>query len=114
MTKLVTQQDARDALDSLDDFARMDCGVDAVGPRGVLERFIEQAGVQKDEPIPPMVGPAFTGYGDLNGLLNDLEALKQEATLRGNDLRADDLTRAQAQAAAGAYAYCQLRLQQQP
>lgn len=113
MTTFVTQQGAREALDSLDDFARMDCGVDAIGPRGVLERFIEQAGALENQAIPPMVGSAFTGYGDLNGLLNDLEALKQQATLRGNDLQADDLTRAQAQAAAGAYAYCQLRLQRQ-
>lgn len=29
-----------EALDSLDDCARMDVGVDAVGPRGVLERGI--------------------------------------------------------------------------
>lgn len=113
MTLLVTQQDAREALDSLDDFARMDCGVDAIGPRGVLERFIEQVGALEDQAIPPMIGPAVTGYGNLNELLNDLEALKQQATLRGNDLQADDLTRAQAQAAAGAYAYCQLRLQRQ-
>lgn len=32
---------AREALDSLDDYARMDTGVDAFGPRGVLERFID-------------------------------------------------------------------------
>jgi len=35
--------DAREALDSMDDFARMDVGVDAHGPRGVLERFIANA-----------------------------------------------------------------------
>ena len=34
---------AREALDSLDDCARMDVGVDAHGPRGVLERFIADA-----------------------------------------------------------------------
>ena len=38
----VTIEQAREALDSLDDFARMDNGVDAHGPRGVLERFIAQ------------------------------------------------------------------------
>lgn len=31
---------AREALDSMDDFARMSCGVDAIGPRKVLEDFI--------------------------------------------------------------------------
>ena len=35
--------DAREALDSMDDFARMDVGVDAHGPRGVLDRFIAAA-----------------------------------------------------------------------
>lgn len=33
---------AREALDSLDDYARMNTGVDAIGPRGVLERFISE------------------------------------------------------------------------
>jgi len=33
-------QDALEALDALDGYARMDAGVDAFGPRGVLERFI--------------------------------------------------------------------------
>jgi hypothetical protein len=33
-------QQAREALDNLDDYARMDTGVDAIGPRGVLETFI--------------------------------------------------------------------------
>lgn len=31
---------AKEALDNLDDYARMDVGVDAMGPRGVLEKFI--------------------------------------------------------------------------
>lgn len=35
--------DAREALDSMDDFARMEVGVDARGPRGVLDRFIAAA-----------------------------------------------------------------------
>lgn len=39
----ITKDAAREALDSMDDFARMDAGVDASGPRGVLERFIAQA-----------------------------------------------------------------------
>ncbi|KVP96921.1 hypothetical protein WJ97_13955 [Burkholderia ubonensis] len=39
----ITKDAAREALDSMDDFARMDAGVDAKGPRGVLEQFIAQA-----------------------------------------------------------------------
>lgn len=38
----VTVDQAAEALDSMDDFARM-ANVDAIGPRGVLERFIAQA-----------------------------------------------------------------------
>lgn len=33
---------AREALDNMDDYARMSAGVDAIGPRGVLERFISE------------------------------------------------------------------------
>lgn len=38
-----TPEQARAALDSLDDFARMEIGVDAIGARGMLERFINHA-----------------------------------------------------------------------
>lgn len=34
---------AREALDNMDDYARMNTGVDAIGPRSVLERFISEA-----------------------------------------------------------------------
>lgn len=37
----VTADQASEALDALDDFARM-ANIDAMGPRGVLERFIQQ------------------------------------------------------------------------
>ena len=40
--KLVTVEHAREALESMDDYARMDVGVDASGPREVLERFIAE------------------------------------------------------------------------
>lgn len=40
--KLVTIEQAREALDDMDDYARMDAGVDAKGPREVLERFIAE------------------------------------------------------------------------
>lgn len=36
----VTVEQAREALDDMDDYARMSIGVDAKGPREVLERFI--------------------------------------------------------------------------
>jgi hypothetical protein len=36
----VTAEQALEALDSLDDYARMDTGVDAIGPREVLQKFI--------------------------------------------------------------------------
>ena len=35
-----TPEQALEALDSLDDYARMDTGVDAIGPREVLQKFI--------------------------------------------------------------------------
>jgi hypothetical protein len=38
-----TAEQARKALDDMDDYARMETGVDAIGPRKVLEAFIEQA-----------------------------------------------------------------------
>lgn len=38
----VTKKQAMKALDNLDDYARMDVGVNAYGPRGVLEQFIRQ------------------------------------------------------------------------
>ena len=43
--------DAREALDSMDDFARMEVGVDARGPRGVLDRFIAAAKDSKIEAL---------------------------------------------------------------
>lgn len=38
----ITHADASKALDDMDDYARMEMGVDAYGPRGVLERYIAQ------------------------------------------------------------------------
>lgn len=40
--EMISDQSAREALDALDDYARMDTGVDAMGPRGVLEKYIAQ------------------------------------------------------------------------
>lgn len=39
---LVSHEEAAKALDSLDDYARMPLGVDAVGPRELLEKYIKQ------------------------------------------------------------------------
>lgn len=40
--KPVTVERAREALEDMDDYARMDAGVDAQGPRETLERFIAE------------------------------------------------------------------------
>lgn len=40
---LVSEEQAIEALESMDDFARMDSGVDARGARELLRRFITQA-----------------------------------------------------------------------
>lgn len=45
----VTCELAAEALDSMDDFARMDFGVDPFGPRGVLERFISEVRQERKE-----------------------------------------------------------------
>lgn len=48
----ITIEQAKTALDNLDDYARMDVGVNAMGPRGVLKRFIEEAAsVDAQEPV---------------------------------------------------------------
>ena len=38
----ITAKQAREALDNMDDYARMDAGVDAIGPRKVLEDYITE------------------------------------------------------------------------
>lgn len=48
----VTIEQARAALDSMDDFARMKTGVDAMGPRRTLEVFIAQAEAAPAAPAP--------------------------------------------------------------
>jgi hypothetical protein len=54
--------------------------------------------------------PKYTGYGDHNELLNELEDLKLSANLRANDLLRDSDFRIRSQATADAYDYCQQRL----
>jgi hypothetical protein len=49
-----SKQQALEALDSMDDFARMTLGVDAAGPREVLRRYIESTAAEKS----PSPGPA--------------------------------------------------------
>ena len=48
---MITKTQALEALDSLDDFARMTIGVDAHGPRGTLKRFIEEQAAPPAEPV---------------------------------------------------------------
>lgn len=53
---------------------------------------------------------SYTGYGELNDILNEFEELRVCANLRAMDLMKDDLTRTAALSSAGAYAYCIMRL----
>ena len=39
---MITIEQALEAIDNLDDYARMDAGVDAVGPRELLVSFVSQ------------------------------------------------------------------------
>lgn len=39
----ITKEQALEALDNMDDYARMTVGVDAVGPRNTLRAYIEAA-----------------------------------------------------------------------
>jgi hypothetical protein len=49
---LPTLAQALEALDDMDDYARMTLGVDAFGPREVLRRFIESAALPAAQPEP--------------------------------------------------------------
>jgi hypothetical protein len=60
----VTVEQARQALDSLDDFARMRASVDAMGPRRTLEVFIQQAAAQQGAALTDaQIGRLFNGPG---------------------------------------------------
>lgn len=54
----------------------------------------------------------YTGYGEDNLILNELEELRNSAQYRANNLMLPGNSRAIAQAAADAYAYCILRITQ--
>lgn len=69
-----TAEQARVALDDLDDFARMDTGVDAMGPREVLEGFIEQQAALLRER--ESAGPLSKG-ARIAELEDELSALRQ-------------------------------------
>lgn len=58
MSQYVSHEDAAKALDSLDDYARMGTGVDAHGPRGMLERYIAQQAATLRQ-APAQGGEAF-------------------------------------------------------
>ena len=61
MSGMTDIETAREALDSMDDFARMNVGVDAHGPRGVLKRLIED-------------------YERLRGLIAEIDPQRKPAT----------------------------------
>ena len=60
---------ARTALDNMDDYARMDTGVDAYGPRTCLEDFIRKAEAES-------VSQYLSGYRDaVTTLKNHLDKI---------------------------------------
>ena len=66
-TGLVSMEEAIEALDDMDDYARMETGVNAYGPRGTLTAFIEQSH-QNPNPISAM-------YHIVRGLVLELESI---------------------------------------
>ncbi len=66
---LVSKATALEALDNLDDYARMQTGVDAYGPRTALQRFIEQT----PEPAPHTAAEVAGLVADI-GQSRDLES----------------------------------------
>lgn len=42
INKIVTTEEALEALENMDDYARMNVGVNPFGPYDVLKKFIEQ------------------------------------------------------------------------
>lgn len=65
-------KDAREALDSMDDYARMETGINAIGPRNVLEAFIASAEATID------------ASDDLSA---QMDAAEERASLYDDDLR---------------------------
>jgi len=68
---------AREALDSMDDYARMNAGVDAIGPRKVLEDFISMAedfavSVPAERAVSPAESVDDPDEPNLRGLLHEL------------------------------------------
>lgn len=61
-----------------------------------------------------MPASKHSGFGQANGILDELEELKDSARLRSNDLKRNELSRAtasaSADASADASAFCQMRL----
>lgn len=60
---MTSKTDALQALDSMDDLCRMDCGVDPIGPRKTLQAFIEGATQPQAYPMEEKM---------LRGLLGDM------------------------------------------
>lgn len=69
-------EDARKALDSMDDFARMDVGVDPFGPRKVIEDFFAQS--EKDAEPVSKANEYPHEYKKLQALVGDLEPILED------------------------------------
>lgn len=69
------------ALDNMDDYARMDIGVNAIGPRGVLERFINDvAALLQSIQADPVALLVKTKHGDFTRLgASDEDVVAYEA-----------------------------------
>ena len=52
----------------------------------------------------------YTGYDELNPLLDELQELHDSAQLRANDPLRDEVSRAKSQGNADAYAFCIISL----
>jgi len=71
MDEYISHVDASIALDCLDDYARMDVGVDAHGPRGILEIYIQQ---QRSESALSKVSQ----FGELQAALEHIAELEAD------------------------------------
>lgn len=81
MSKYAAEQ-ARVALDSLDDFARMSIGVDAIGQRTVLEGFIAQYEQQAEWPSDAVDVMADAYVSAVNEFLGNMTESEWEADRR--------------------------------
>ena len=74
----VTASDAMEALDNLDDYARMPCSVDPIGARTTLERFI----AQQPAPAPVSGEPVAWAFQHADGRVTYHSALEYPIAYR--------------------------------